>query len=80
VLLSWLLKQPFRYTADQATTAYERVPYLISKYLDTWDCDFFDRTGNVEKVDERQYFYKPSVFGERAIQPMTASYAGRTWM
>ena len=49
-LLTWLVKSPVTYRPDQSVTAYERVPYKLARYLDTWDFGFFDRTGQVDKL------------------------------
>jgi hypothetical protein len=32
-------------------SAYERAPYNLARYLDTWNFDFFDRTGQVRKIE-----------------------------
>ena len=40
---------------QQAISAYERVPYALARYLDTWDFGFFDRTGKVSKGPDRNW-------------------------
>lgn len=79
-LLSYLIKAPFRYSSCQCISVYERVPYILAKYLDTWDYSFFDRTGQVEKIGEKRYRFKPRVFGERVILPASMPYQGQTYL
>ena len=57
-------------------SAYERVPYVLARYLDTWDFNFFDRTGQVTKTDGRNWRL-PDQPASR-LDPATAPYAGRT--
>ncbi len=84
VIVSYLLKQPYRYTGNQSVTTYERVPYALVKYLDTWDYGFFDRTGKVVKITEGpqagKYDFTPRVLGERVIEPVAAPYRGRVFL
>jgi C-terminal processing protease CtpA/Prc len=80
-LLSYLLAAPYRYTSNQAVTSYERVPYVLARYLDTWDFDFFDRTGKVEPItsgpQQGKYRVKARAKGERMITPVPVPFAGR---
>ena len=46
-LLSYLLREPYAVPMGRVESAYERVPYALARHLDTWDFDFFDRTGQV---------------------------------
>lgn len=79
-LLSYLIKQPARYESYQAISAYERAPYLLVKYLDTWDYDFFDRTGKVEKLSDKRYLVKARAASARTITPATNVFTGRVVM
>jgi Peptidase family S41 len=79
-LLSYLLKQPATYEGYQSISAYERAPYPLVKYLDTWDFDFFDRTGKVEKLGEKRYLYKARAVGPRTITPAANAFTGRAVM
>ncbi len=83
-ILSYLIKQPLNYQSSQAITTYERVPYPIAKYLDTWDYRFFDRTGQVEKVTEGtaagKYIVTARAFADRQIVPNGKMYAGKTYL
>jgi hypothetical protein len=80
-LLAHLLRSPLDYRADQSISAYERVPYALARYLDTWNFDFFDRTGEVEPILEGpaagQYRLLRAL-GERRIEPVAQPYGGRT--
>jgi hypothetical protein len=83
-LLAHLLKAPFKYEMDQAITSYERAPYVLVRYLDTWDYSFFDRTGKVRPVTEGPQAGKLEVIdrvaGMRVIEPVTNPYQGKVAM
>ena len=78
-ILSRLLRQPFKTEAQLPYGAYERVPYILARYLDTWDFDFFDRTGQVEKQGEHRYLLKTKIETELAIAPHPAPFTGKTY-
>jgi Peptidase family S41 len=75
-LLSHLLKAPFSQPGSRTESAYERVPYALARYLDTWDFSFFDRTGQVTKGSGRNWLMS-EVVGRR-IDPVATPFAGRT--
>lgn len=79
-----LLKAPFRYSSDQSITSYERVPYVLVRYLDTWDYGFFDRTGKVRPVTGGPQAGKLEVIeraaGTRVVEPVANPYTGRVVM
>lgn len=83
-VLSHLIRKPFDFTSSQTVSAYERVPYDLARYLDTWDFSFFDRTGKVEKITEGtasgKYRYTGRGDGKQTIVPVAAPYAGRTFV
>ena len=79
-LMAQLLRTPFTWPETRTITAYERVPYVLVKYLDTWNYDFFDRTGQVEKIDERQYIFKPKIPVDRTIRPVPMPFSGKTYV
>lgn len=83
-ILTHLVKKPFEFTSDQSTTAYERAPYKLAKYLDTWDFSFFDRTGQVEKITSGtasgMYRFLPNYKKQQMIEPVTTPYAGKTYL
>jgi len=76
-VLSYLLKAPFVVEPGSPLGAYERVPYVLARFLETWDYDFFDRTGRVEKLGERTYLLKYRMEQERRIVPQAAAFSGR---
>jgi C-terminal processing protease CtpA/Prc len=75
-VLSHLLRAPLQGPGHRVESAYERVPYVLARYLDTWDFGFFDRTGQVTKGPGRNWLL-PDQPGVR-IEPVAAPYAGRT--
>jgi C-terminal processing protease CtpA/Prc len=83
-VLSHLVNRPFSFTSDQSTSSYERVPYNLAKYLDTWDFSFFDRTGQVEKITEGtaagKFRYLPNAGKLQTIQPVSKPYTGKTYL
>lgn len=83
-LLAHLLKSPLRTVTDQAITSYERAPYVLVRYLDTWDYSFFDRTGKVRAVTEGPQVGKLEVIERVArtqvIEPVTNPYQGKVVM
>jgi hypothetical protein len=83
-VLEHLVSKPLQFTSDQSTSAYERVPYILARYLDTWDYSFFDRTGQVEKISEGtaagKYRYLPNAGRSQTIVPVTRPYRGKTFV
>lgn len=59
-LLSHLIKTTFTRAGNRRESAYERVPYVLARYLDTWDFSFFDRTGQVSKGPSRNWLMPDS--------------------
>mgnify|MGYP003417404185 FL=1 len=54
-LMAHLIPAPLTIAASRAETAYERAPYDLVRYLDTWDFSFFDRTGQVVRGEGRNW-------------------------
>lgn len=83
-LLTWLVKSPITYRPDQSVTAYERVPYKLARYLDTWDFGFFDRTGQVDKItagpQAGRWRFRPKAQEVYRITPRAERYTGQTWL
>jgi hypothetical protein len=83
-LLAHIVSQPLRFVSSQSVSTYERVPYALARYLDTWDYGFFDRTGQVEKITEGtaagKYRYLPSDEREQVIEPAAPHFEGRVFM
>lgn len=74
-LLSHLLSQPYTQPVSQRVSAYERVPYILARYLDTWDFDFFDRTGQVQREEGRGWRLPDSP--ARVITPVARPFRGQ---
>jgi C-terminal processing protease CtpA/Prc len=83
-ILSYLIQQPLEFTSDQSTSAYERVPYNLARYLDTWDFGFFDRTGQVEKITTGtaagKYRFLPNAAKRQVITPVQPHFTGKTYL
>lgn len=83
-VLSYLIDKPVTFVSNQSTSTYERVPYILARYLDTWDYSFFDRTGQVEKITEGnaagKFRYLPNARKAQTISPVAASFTGRTFV
>ncbi|HEY0065344.1 MAG TPA: S41 family peptidase [Telluria sp.] len=83
-LLSYLVKAPATYVADQSVTTYEKVPEKLSGYLDTWDTGFYDRSGNVDKIAEGpqagRFRFRPKANKVSDITPRNARFTGKTWL
>ncbi len=80
-ILSHLLRAPYTWPASQAIVKYERAPYALVKYLDTWNFDFFDRTGRVEKAaDGQRYIFTSARKPEPTITPKPQPFNGKTYL
>jgi C-terminal processing protease CtpA/Prc len=80
-LLHHLLWKPFTQTGHRVESAYERAPYDLVRYLDTWNFGFFDRTGSATKGLGRNW-QLPRAEGHR-INPVDLPdlpFEGRTVM
>ena len=82
--MSYLVKAPKSYRADQSVTTYERVPYKLARYLDTWDFGFFDRTGQVDPILEGpqagRLSFRPNAARLQLVEPRAARYAGKVFL
>jgi hypothetical protein len=74
-VLAQLLKTSHTVPPYRVESAYERAPYALARYLETWDFSFFDRTGQVTHGSGRNWRLadKPAV----TTQAVSAPYAGR---
>ena len=83
-ILEHLIAKPLQFTSDQSTSAYERAPYIVAKYMDTWDYSFFDRTGKVEKISSGtaagKYRFLPNAKGLQTSNPVAKPYQGKTYL
>lgn len=78
-LLSHLLSKPYSIADSRGESAYERVPYDLARYLETWDFGFFDRTGKVSKTNGRNYRMNDQPGGLRELVPASRRFVGKTW-
>jgi C-terminal processing protease CtpA/Prc len=76
LLLSHLLHQPYSRAAGRAESAFERVPYKLARFLDTWDFSFFDRTAQVLKSDGRNWIFREQPKTETLL-PALRPFAGK---
>lgn len=74
-LLAQLITAPHTQPGGRRESAYERVPYVLARYLDTWDFGFFDRTGQVTRGDGRNWRLPDSP--ARVIEPVAQPFQGR---
>lgn len=75
MVLAHLLPTPLEFPGYAVESAYERVPYVLARYLDTWDFGFFDRTGQVTKGPGRNWRL-PDATPTR-VEPREPRYPGR---
>lgn len=74
-LLGYLIADDYGVPAGRVVLAYERVPYLLARYLDTWDFGFFDRTGKVTRNADGTWRYTDPPAAVR-IQPAAPRFSG----
>ncbi len=75
-LLSHLISKPHRVPANRVESAYERAPYELARFLDTWDYGFFDRTGKVRRGEGRNWVLRDQPT-DKTIAPAAKPYRGR---
>jgi hypothetical protein len=75
-LMAHVIAAPLTIPATRAESAYERVPYDLARYLDTWDFSFFDRTGQVIRGESRNWQLREQA-EDRVIAPVAHPYRGR---
>jgi hypothetical protein len=75
VLQSHLLTTAFVVPAKRLESAYERAPYDIARFMDTWDFSFFDRTGQVTRGKGRNWLLLEQPVDDR-IEPAVQPYRG----
>ena len=79
-LLGYLINRPYTAPAGRTESAYERVPYDLVRFLDTWDFGFFDRTdkvmrGSTNTSGRNWLLAEPS--GTAVVAPLTPHFNGR---
>ena len=75
-LMAYVIAKPFTIPASRAETAYERVPYDLARFLDTWNVSFFDRTGQVVRGEGRQWLLIEQD-ADRIVTPVAQPYRGK---
>jgi hypothetical protein len=78
-LLSHVLRSPLEIPATRRVSAYERAPYILVRYLNTWNYDFFDRTGQVRKATDGLWELIEQTVARR-IEPVARPFRGRVAM
>lgn len=76
-VLQGLLRKPFVERTHHGESSYERAPYALVKFLDTWDFGFFDRTGDVVKGKGRNLLIKSSASKEQRYTPLKNAFTGK---
>lgn len=83
-LVQRFVVKPVRIRSEQSATTFERVPYVLARHLDTWDFDFFDRTGQVRPITDGPQAgmleFLPRARGEQSFAPIEPGYRGRTFV
>lgn len=74
-LQSHLLTTAFIVPAKRLESAYERAPYDLARFMDTWDFSFFDRTGKVVRGEGRNWLLREQPVDNR-IEPAARPYRG----
>jgi hypothetical protein len=75
-LMAHVIASPLTIPAARVETAYERVPYDLARFLDTWDFSFFDRTGQVIAGEGRNRPLREQP-QDRVVEPVASPYRGR---
>jgi hypothetical protein len=75
-LMAHVVATPLTIPAARVETAYERVPYDLARFLDTWDFSFFDRTGQVIAGEGRNRLLREQPQA-RVVEPVASPYRGR---
>lgn len=78
-LISYICNEPM-YLASERFVSYETVSEQLRPYLSTWDNSFFDRTGSVEKYDDRLFRLKHDAVSSVSIVPKDLSYKGKVYL
>lgn len=74
-LQAHLLTKTFVIKAKRLESAYERAPYDLARFMDTWDFSFFDRTGQVVHGEGRNWLLREQPVDDR-IEPDARPYRG----
>ena len=74
-LMAHLLTATYTLSAMRSESAYERVPYDLARFLDTWEFSFFDRTGQVTRGPGRNWLLADAA--PPRIDPVAQPYRGK---
>ncbi len=75
-VLSQLLRAPYALPTGRAFSAYERAPWALARFLDTWDTSFFDRTGQVKREGTR-WIVTSRDRPHQIVQPAPRPFVGK---
>lgn len=78
-VVAHLIASPWSGRTQYAETAYERVPYQLARYLETWDYGFFDRTGRVLPSSGRTARLRGREARDVQLLPATPHFDGRVF-
>jgi C-terminal processing protease CtpA/Prc len=79
-VLGYLIAKPFRDEPRRAEVAYERAPYALARFLDTWDFRFFDRTGRVKQGPGRNYVDTSLSATAATVTPSRHRFRGKAFV
>jgi hypothetical protein len=75
-LLSHLIHAPYTPQMSTPEVSFERAPYALAHYLNTWNFDFFDHTGHVQRTSGRNFRLDGVLEGGQSIQPTKPTFKG----
>jgi hypothetical protein len=75
-LMAYLLTQPYTVPASRSESAYERAPYDLARFFDTWNFSFFDRTNQVIRGEGRQWLFREQP-QDIVMTPVARPYRGK---
>ncbi len=83
-IVQHLIDEPIQFESNQSATRYERVPYILARYLDTWDFGFFDRTGQVRPITDGPQTgmleFLPRAYGKQTFEPIAPQFRGKVFL
>jgi hypothetical protein len=75
-LVRYLIDKPYVQPAGRVEAVYERVPYDLARFLDTWDFGFFDRTGKVLREPGRRNVLLAEQPKPTTLEPLQPHFTG----
>lgn len=79
-IISYLTTEPIDVMMEKRLVSYEKIPDELAQYLSTWDDSFKDRTGTVEKYNDRLFLLKDNSRTDEKIYPKENYYRGKTYL